>query len=246
MNLVYAICNFHCAHSFNSTYLWGVADPQQPLIWKLHNICRAPRYNERYRVFHPSVWLKITAAQRVEEDIISSCCWCQIASMCDAFAWTILLFVGDGVLATALIFTMRFLYNCGAGDVRHYAGCPQSGCAGDRAGKVGQKISKLAFWICASVSHRIMMSLQQKLHQERLVRDKVVSSDAFQWQSMLKSYWVLNENNEANAQMWLAEAKRGPVWAMVFTRTMKLRRLSKYGSGPWVYFIGIYRNNIQI
>lgn len=172
--------------------------------------------NDRYRVSHPLVWLKIAAAQRGEEDNISSSCWCQIASMYDAFAWTILLFVGDGVFAMALIFTMRFLCNCGAGDVRHYAGCPQSGCAGDRAGNVGQKIPKLAFWICASVSHRIMMSLQQKLHQERLVRDKVVSSDAFQWQSMLKSYWVLNENNEANAQMWLAEAKHGPVRAMVF------------------------------
>eukprot|EP00434_Breviolum_minutum_P030192 symbB.v1.2.026702.t1/scaffold2691.1/size72881/5 len=43
--------------------------------------------------------------------------------------------------------------------------------------------------------------------QERLVRDKVVSSDAFQWQSMLKSYWVLNENNEANAQMQICDAR---------------------------------------
>ena len=73
--------------------------------------------------------------------------------------------------------------------------------------------------ICASVSHHIMMSLQQKLHQERLVRDKVVSSDAFQWQSMLKSYWVLNENNEANAQMSLAEVKRGPVLRLWFSHT---------------------------
>lgn len=39
--------------------------------------------------------------------------------------------------------------------------------------------------------------------QERLVRDKVTSADAFQWQSMLKSYWILDEEHEANAQMHL-------------------------------------------
>ncbi|CAL1157217.1 unnamed protein product [Cladocopium goreaui] len=43
--------------------------------------------------------------------------------------------------------------------------------------------------------------------QERLVTDKVISSDAFQWQSMLKSYWVLDENNEANAQMQICDAR---------------------------------------
>ncbi|CAK9103509.1 Dynein alpha chain [Durusdinium trenchii] len=43
--------------------------------------------------------------------------------------------------------------------------------------------------------------------QERLVRDKVTSADAFQWQSMLKSYWILDEEHEANAQMQICDAR---------------------------------------
>ena len=148
-------------------------------------------------------------------------CWCQIASIHDVFGWIIPLLERDGIFAAALYEGSNnfhhFLCTYGAGHVRHYAGCPQSGCAGDWAGKVGQKMSENLAGICASVSHHIMMSSQQKLHQERLVRDKVVSSDAFQWQSMLKSYWVLNENNEANAQMSLAEVKRGPVLRLWFS-----------------------------
>ena len=55
-------------------------------------------------------------------------------------------------------------------------------------------------YIPYSVS-RLFIKFSSLTSQERLVTDKVISSDAFQWQSMLKSYWVLDENNEANAQM---------------------------------------------
>ncbi|CAJ1331853.1 unnamed protein product [Effrenium voratum] len=43
--------------------------------------------------------------------------------------------------------------------------------------------------------------------QERLVRDKVVSADAFQWQSMLKCYWVEDEEGDWNAQMQICDAR---------------------------------------
>ncbi|CAE7508010.1 ODA11 [Symbiodinium sp. CCMP2592] len=43
--------------------------------------------------------------------------------------------------------------------------------------------------------------------QERLVKDKVTSADAFQWQSMLKCYWVPDPPGEGTAQMQICDAR---------------------------------------
>ncbi|CAE7303428.1 ODA11 [Symbiodinium natans] len=43
--------------------------------------------------------------------------------------------------------------------------------------------------------------------QERLVKDRVTSADAFQWQSMLKCYWILDTPGEGTAQMQICDAR---------------------------------------
>ena len=51
--------------------------------------------------------------------------------------------------------------------------------------------------LCSCLPSQVMCAITLDAHnrdvQERLVRDKVVSADAFQWQSMLKCYWVEDE-----------------------------------------------------
>ena len=214
LNPVYCniyICNFPLCTFIQFYLLVGCSGSSTTLdlenyIWRLgvlhmhiyiHYICLCPhKHNERYRVFHPLVLTqKLTAAQRVEEDSISTSCWCQIASMCDAFAWTIFAFRrGTGVLATALIFhhALSFIIAeqvmCAITLDAHNRDVQETGL-----GKVGQKnIKNWLFWILC----QCIPSYHDELATKSCIRRdwweiRWCLPMPFNGRACWRSYWVL-------------------------------------------------------